>query len=409
MKVSPFLLGISLFYYFGDASPPSQNYGHAPTIVSFPLFYLCSFAYAAASALAAWEAGTITKTGVWDWSPTRSKYRVAAEALLPTVCVAWAMLVVPVTLGLVTTATFPTLVSLGPLFMAMALCVAHTVIGFAIGLRLPRPVAAPVLAVVTWIVVAFTISLDPPWLRQLSGLCFEYLMFGEALTFSALWPPVLLLGGLAAALASLWSGKRVVTVPVALALVVVGTLVSFDEVKDRGYFPPIATGVTEMTCARKPGEPEICMPRVTSSALPGIQQAAASVLAGFREAGVERNPRLITDTLPYGRFVPPSTQQVWRVPLTRSAASGNERMQLVVHAVGFTCAAPEPVLRRAVLEWAAHATDTTQAWQKLKARYDRSGSEAGDAATAMVRAVQEKPKREQAAWFERSVRTACRG
>ncbi|AZQ36821.1 hypothetical protein EJ357_28020 [Streptomyces cyaneochromogenes] len=408
VKSSPFLLGLVLFYYLGDAGPPPQNYGHAPTVVSFPLFYLCAFAYAAASALAAWESGSIRKFGVWHWAPQRSRYRIAAESLMPVVLVSWSMLVLPVSLALVETSTLPTLASLGPLFEAMVLCVAHAVIGFAVGLYLPRSVSAPVLAVTTWIVIAFTISLDPPWLRQISGLCFEYLMFGEALTFSALWPPILLAGGVALAVAVLWMKNRFVAIPVALAILLTGVVVSYNEVKDRGYFPPMATGVTELSCAQSPGGTEVCMPKVTASALPRVARTSQSVLADLRSAGVERSPRLITDSLADGRYLRPSTDRVWRIPLTRAAAQNGERFQIVIAAVGFTCARPDPVLRRAVLEWVAGVTHTEREWQQAKARVEQERSSADAAATSMVQGVHRKTKAQQAKWFEESVHASCR-
>jgi hypothetical protein len=407
VKSVPFLLGLALFYYLGDAGPPSENYGHAPTIVSFPLLYLCPFAYAAASALGAWESGSIRKFGVWSWAPQRSRYRIAAESLMPVVLVSWSMLLLPVSLALVEASTFPTLASLGPLFEAMILCIAHGVIGFAVGLHLPRTVSAPVLAVTTWIVIAFTVSLDPPWLRQISGLCFEFLMFGEALTFSALWPPVLLAGGVALAVAMLWMKKRFVGIPLALAILLTGVYVSYNEVKDRGYFPPMATGVAEVACAQNSDGSEVCMPKVTASALPRVERASQAVLADLRSAGVERNPRLITDSMMDGRYRRPSTASVWRLPLTKAAARNSERLQIVVAAVGFTCAAPDPVLRRAVLEWAAGVTHTEREWMQLKQQMDRGPGGAGIAATSLVKRVYQKPKAQQAKWFEESVHAAC--
>ncbi|MGP3952178.1 DUF7224 domain-containing protein [Streptomyces sp. 7N604] len=404
LRAAPFALALPLFYYFnGSGQPPFDPYGHAPTITSYALAFATSFAYAVASALGAWEAGALKHGGIWQLAPFRSRYRIAAESLAPVIGLAWLMVLVPATLALARAQVWPTVASLGPLGVGLIVSVAHAVIGFAIGLKVPRTIASPVLAVMVWILVAFSRAMDSPWPRHLSGQHAEQLMFGEAATLAGLWPHVAFTGSLALAACLLWLRSRLVAVVTALVVAAVGTTGAWAAVKDWDYNPKLAIGQTSIRCL--PSEPgsglRVCMPAATSSALPDVRREALSVLEDFRSAGVRRSPSLITDNLVYGRFAVPSTERTWRIPLTKAAKSKQLRFQIVLKTVGFTCSRPDPALRRSAIAWAAHITGTGGDWEKM-----RQAIGGGPSEEEMKRIV-ELPHHEQAVWFTRTVRDAC--
>lgn len=177
---APVALALPLMYYLGPGHPPADNLGYAPEITSYPLRFAYPFAYAVTSALAAWVSATLRQAGVWDMNNARSRFRIATQALLPVVALAWTMLALPVLVALTTEGAWPTWDSLSPLVVGMIVCVEHAVIGFAVGRWVPKVIAAPILAVATWVAVAFAVTVDAPWVRHVSGAFPEQLMFGEA-------------------------------------------------------------------------------------------------------------------------------------------------------------------------------------------------------------------------------------
>ncbi|MER5359189.1 hypothetical protein [Streptomyces sp. NPDC002785] len=404
---APFALALPLLYYLGGPGhPPADGLGHAPEIASYPLRFAYPFAYAVTSALAAWVSGTLREAGVWDMNHARSRYRIAAQALIPVVVLAWTMLVLPPVIALAGEGVWPTWDSVSPLVVGMIVCVEHAVIGFTVGRRVPKVIAAPVLAVVTWVAVAFTVAMDPPWVRHVSGAFPEQLMFGEAPAWGALWPHTAFTGSIAVALIVGWSPvkHRAVAWAAALAVAVAGITSTYEAVKDYGYNPPLKTYALTMKCAHA-GRTDICMPKQTAGALPHAVDATRKVLADLEQAGVPRHPKTIIDTLPEGRFHTPSTASTWRIPLTAATDRHDTAFAVTLAATGMNCPRPDPLLRRVVIAWAANVTGTTQSWERLRRTIDGQGSP-GDV-DGMLRTVLNRPAKEQAAWFTNASRKAC--
>lgn len=407
---APVAIGLPLQYYIGGpGQPPKVTYGYAPIITSYPLMYTYPFAYAVASALGVWVSGALREAGVWDTNHTRSRYRIAAHSLAPVVGLAWLALIVPPALALVRAGVWPTWDSISPLVVGMIVSVAHTVIGFAVGLRVPRVVAAPVMAVATWVAVAFTVTVDAPWVRHVSGQHYEPLMFGEAPVFAGLWPHVAFTGSIALAVVLLWlpARRRTAVYLTAAAVAVAGTAGTYEAVKGYGYNPPLKNYAAPMSCAEADANVRVCMPSATSRNLRQATADVDSVLEDFRRAGLPRAPREVVDSLPEGRSTVPSTARTWRVPLTRAAEQHDLRFAVALSATGMNCARPDPFLRRLVMAWTAHLTGTDVSWQKVRMRINRQG-EPGDV-DGELKKVLAKDSKAQAVWFTKAVKDACSG
>lgn len=405
---APVSIGLPLLYYLvGPGQPPADNYGYAPTITSYPLMYTYPFAYAVASALGVWVSGTLRQARVWEMNHTRSRYRIAAHSLAPVVGLAWLTLIIPPTLALARAGVWPTWDSVSPLVVGMIVSMEHTVVGFAVGLRVPRIVAAPLMAVGTWVAVAFTITVDAPWVRHVSGQHYEPLEFGEAPVLAGLWPHVAFTGSVALAIALLWVPTRHVAITYLTAAVVAlgGTVGTYEAVKNNSYNPPLRNYAAAMTCSKADGKVNVCMPSVTSRDLTVATQAVDDVLTDFRRAGLSRTPKEVIDTLPEGRVSTPSTASTWRVPLTLAAEHNDLRFAVALAATGMTCSQPDPFLRRVVMAWTAHLTGTNASWQKLRVSIDRRG-EPGDVDGELQKVLAKKPAA-QAAWFTQAVESAC--
>ncbi|WP_399088940.1 hypothetical protein ACGH2B_15105 [Streptomyces sp. BBFR2] len=406
-----FAIPLTSFYFFVTVLPVVDDGLHyAPRAVSLSLTPMYAFAYAMASCLGAWESGRLKEYGVWDLAPARSRYRVAAEVLLPVVCAASLTLVLPAALALVAAGAAPTAGSLGPLLMAVVLCGAHAVIGFGAGQRVPRFIAAPLLAVAVWILVAFSHTATAYWPRHVAGQFPGDLMFGEEATWLSLAPPLLFTGGIGLAVATLWLPVRrgLLRLVPAAALAVVPAAGALHLVGDWDHNPPLATGRGAMRCAGT--APEVCMPRERSEHLEAVRRAAVSVLADFAAAGVHRSPQRITDSINHGRFAGHSRPGEWQLPLSAAAATGQARALLTDAAVGLGCPRPSPVLATALSSWAARTTGEESALRHRQAE-ERDPDARGrrKAAEALLRRVYREPAAEQARWFEESRRQACHG
>ncbi|GGT70970.1 hypothetical protein GCM10010207_81500 [Streptomyces atratus] len=370
---APVALALPLLYYLGPGHPPADNLGYAPEITSYPLRFAYPFAYAVASALAAWVSRGLRQAGMWEMNHARSRYRIAAQALLPVVALAWMMLTLPLVAALSAEGVWPTWDSVSPLVVGMIVCVEHAIIGFTVGRWVPKAIATPLLAVVTWAAVAFTVTVDAPWVRHVSGAFPEQLMFGEAPAWEALWPHVAFTGSIAAALMVGWLPirRRAVAAATVLALAAAGVTSTYEAVKGYNYTPPLKTYAVTMECGHT-GRTAVCMPEQTAGALPQAVEATQGVLADFVAVGVSLRPKTVIDTLPEGRFATPSTASTWRVPLTASTGRDDATFAVAVAATGMNCPSPDPLLRRVVIAWAAHVTGTTRSWERLRATIARA-------------------------------------
>lgn len=244
---APFLLLLALFYYFeGETAPLESFHDYAPTLIAEPLTLLYALAYATAAALATWESGRLRKSGVWALAPARSRFRVAANALLPALVLSWLVLLLPAALSLARTATFPTADSLRLPVMALILCVSYAVIGFAVGLRVPHVVAAPLIAVIVWVAVAFTRAVQPYWIRHVSGQ-YGGVGFGEVPSVISVVAPILPAGGIAVAIAVMWLPlrSRILRIVLAGLIAIAGPAGAYRITHDWPHSPPLLTGRAE--------------------------------------------------------------------------------------------------------------------------------------------------------------------
>ncbi|WP_189545541.1 DUF7224 domain-containing protein [Streptomyces gelaticus] len=315
------------------------------------------------------------------------------------------MLVLPVSLALGSAAALPTPASLGPLLMAMGLCVAHAVIGFAIGLFVPRAVAAPIMAALVWVLVAFSWSTDAFWVRHVSGQYPTSLMFGELASYGSFAPHLLFTGGIAAGVAALWLPLRPKAIRAALAAAtaVLCPVLAVQSVQDWGPNPPLLAGQAAMSCAGK--APRVCIPQASSADPAAVAKEAASVLSNLHAAGFTENPQLVVDRMADGRYPLPSTETTWRVGLTNSIRQGDLRYQLTRAAVRFPCARVDPAQGNAAMLWAATVTGEQGTYNQHMT--DRGAFPQEKAVRSKVRKVLASSPAEQGKWLSRTLAAGC--
>lgn len=292
--------------------------------------------------------------------------------------------------------------------MAMFLAVAHAVIGFAVGLRVPRLFAAPIIAVVTFVLVAFTRAIHPYWIRHVSGQ-YTDLSFGEVPGLSSLVAPMLFGGGIAAGIVILWAPLRYRWARSLMGcLVAVGCITgAYSMTNDWGHDPPLIAGRAPVSCSGQ--APRVCMPEVTSSALTEVRAESVSALTALQAKGLEVSPTLITDRLSDGRGYHGSTTDTWRLPLTAAAEKGTIRYQIAMAAVRFPCARVNTAPAQAAQLWAASIVGAGKTYVQRMAG-ELPPPDAATANMQVQRAVKQiltKPAAEQRSWFGKAVTAAC--
>ncbi|GGZ25344.1 hypothetical protein GCM10010387_18580 [Streptomyces inusitatus] len=433
---APLWLGIVLLYYIwglhiatGAFSSQRAELHWAPSVVLEATEHFYAFAFALASALGAWEAGRLRRDGVWELAPARSRLRIAAEALLPSSVAASLMLVIPAVGGLIEFRLAPDPRALLPVAVGVGVVLAFSAVGFAVGLRVPRTIAAPALAAGCWYMVAFTVTYtEPAWPGNVLARRWS-VEFGSYLTYEAVLMPLVFCGAVAAAVAVWWvrprtAGRRVVlrTGVTALAAVLVSTAAG---AADRWSLePPSTAGHATEVCLGK--TPSVCMAEFGGSAqhLPSVREEIVKTLRDIERSGVKVSvPARIRDT--EGRPGSRSTAQEWQLPLTRQISRDKGGAQYVRHSVAmavarFPCRLPvsfgsakEPayiVHADAAKLWMARTANVEKpfmAWRKSQYVELENPREILDAVVARADKAERLSARDQVSWYERELSQAC--
>ncbi|MFI1126205.1 hypothetical protein ACH4VS_34460 [Streptomyces hygroscopicus] len=422
--LAPVCLAIVLLYFFNFLHQDSgyRRMLHepkwAPSIVSRVLDTYYWFAYSVAAGLGAWEAGRLKKDGVWRLAPARSRYRVAAEALLPGALVGWLMLLLPVAMALIEMRVWPTPNSLPLLGMGLFLVCAHTVIGFTVGLWVHRVISAPLLAAAVLYLVGWSASDgERLWPQHLSGQYTGGLMFGELIPFTSLWPHLFLAGSLATACALAWVRLRARAARIALrcasaATAVVVMAACVVHVHSWGAVSPLSYRNAPMECAGN--HPRACVPRAAHADLPAIRDEVTRTVTALRSAGLNvPMPDTVNDSLAAGRSAPRSAERVWWLPLSEGTRRGSERLrlQIALRFVRFPCRKSDAVNSRSAALYAATAADADRLylrWQKTEMQSMYTNPD--EVLAVMKRRVARAralPRDKQASWYRHELVKAC--
>ncbi|MEU6814978.1 hypothetical protein [Streptomyces sp. NPDC046860] len=314
-------------------------------------------------------------------------------------------MLVPPAVSLARSATMPTPGSLLLPLAALVLCVAHAVLGFAVGCVLPRLIATPILAVADWIVVAFTRSVLPYWPRHVSGQ-FGSIGYGEVPDLVTAAVPVLLAGGIALGLMTLWLplGWRVLRVAVAAAIAVGSVLGAYRTAVNWSATPPLTGGNVAMVCEGT--APRMCVPEINADRLPQVQRDTAEALRTLRASGATAaDPELITDSYADGRRQRKSTDTEWRMVLMNPVRDGTAVYQIVIRSLHFRCQNVDAVSAHSAWLWAAMKTGQEDVYNKRRELEGRDpvAVKLERQVRQDVGRVRDEPAAEQTRWIKRTL------
>ncbi|MYS88434.1 hypothetical protein GTY47_02025 [Streptomyces sp. SID5464] len=380
--------------------------GYSATVVDAVLRNLLPVAFAVASGLAAWEARKLGASGIWRLGAVRSRYTIAAQHLSPVVALAWSLLILPTLCALVQEQVAPDVPGLTLLAFALVLCVAHGIVGFAVGATVRHIAVVPIIAVTDFLAVGWSTGLETPWPRHLTGLFAGKMMFGELPTAAALAAPLLLAVGSAVAMALLWAPvSRWLRGAVAGALVIACAFGSFSLVSDWSYIGPRSTGHGAIACAGQ--SPRICVPEARAEHISALTEEAEATLESLRRAGLPAEPTTIKDTSLNLRYPEPSTKDDWTVPLGVGEATGTVRYQVAREVVHFECAPPATGPARLVYYWVSSKVGQADTYlRRLSSEPDFTPQERSRIQDGVAKVLRLSEAR-QMDWYETTVAEAC--
>lgn len=408
VRVAPVALLLVFAYYATDLGDDLRfdPLGYSATLVDAVLRNLLPVAFAVASGLSAWEARKLGASEVWRMGALRSRYTIAAQQLSPVVALAWLLLILPTLCALAQKQVVPDLPGLTLLAFGLVLCVAHSIVGFAVGAAVRHIATVPIIAVTDFLAVGWSTGLSVPWPRHLTGLFAGKMMFGELPTPAALAAPLLLAVGSACAAALLWAPvSRWLRGTVAGALVLACAFGSFSLVGNWSYIGPRSTGHGNLACAGQ--SPRICLPESRAEHISALAEEADATLESLRRAGLPAAPASLTDTSLHLRYPEPSTEDHWNVPLGIGEATGTVRYQIAREAVRFECAPPATGPARLVYYWVSSKVGQPDTYLKrLSSEPDFTAQERSRIQDGVAEVLR-LSRAQQMDWFEKTVAEAC--
>ncbi|MFC0865395.1 hypothetical protein ACFHYQ_24175 [Sphaerimonospora cavernae] len=254
------------------------------------------------AAVAAWEAGRLKRGRVENWTSTRPWYIVALDAVtLPLLFAACALMSALLSL-LPEMASVPGAPDWRFIGVAALVCIGFISLGFGAG-RLLKPVyAVPACLVGTYLWLAYPISMQPLWLRHLTGnydmACCRYDQVPDARALVAgmlVAIAVVVMGiGLSVAQRHL-AVKRVLAGLFSLSLVSCGVLL----VHDMSWEAATARSAQELICTSGTGQAKlrVCVWPEHADDARVIAKAASPAVNRLVGAGLQR-PKTVTEGPP---------------------------------------------------------------------------------------------------------------
>jgi len=166
MPAAWFVVPLTFFAIWYVSLLPSQlGYGTAATAAaSGALPFIASFV----GATSAWEAARLRRSGIWGGPWSRRGLQIAAGLVAgPFIAGLLTLAAAVITAHALAAAPTPNTAIVAVMILNL---VAYSSIGFALGIRLPTPLAVPLAAILPMLWLAFVPAMYPVWLRHLTGM-----------------------------------------------------------------------------------------------------------------------------------------------------------------------------------------------------------------------------------------------
>jgi len=250
--------------------------------------------------LAAWEGWRLRSAKVEMLAPARSEAAMAVRALAP--------------IGVLALAAFAgalvLMLSSGPsvqvsdskvLLVPAAVVLGHVALAYAAGRALPAVFAVPLAVVGSWLWLVYPISLEPVWLRHLTGYLSTCCDTSTVLAQGAFLAPIgIALACCAAAPILLSRLPRAARIGCASGIVAVAIAGGVALVDHLGSEPTAARPPADLVC--RGSDPRVCVWPEHDAVAPLLAQRAHRIRARLRAAGIA-TPDVVKEASPAGWHV----------------------------------------------------------------------------------------------------------
>ncbi len=389
--VAPILIPIVLYY---ASSYPPATFEPYTLALSAAGEFTVAIAVPVCAACAAWEAGRLRRAGWYPLPHVRSPLAIALSALAPVVALGWLSITIAVLYRLLG-AGLVAVPDLRILAVAFVLFVAHSLLGFAIGVRLPPVVSVPSVLVVIWCWMALPPALEPLWIRHLTGDLSACCDLSSDLAPRAVAGSVIVAAGLGVS-AVLLVRQRLDLLRFALA--VASVLVAFGlgtrVVYGMGPYPAVPRSPSALVCSS--GVPRVCIWPEHRERLKQAERIIGEVIQRWRVHGI-RAPREFSEQSP--DQLPSGTGSFM---ITSESRPGD-----IVDTLAYGMLPPYPACALADTSYytGQAARDNAYAWLAYTAGVsrDRIASEISPGALHTIEMVRAMPRDSQLAWLHRNL------
>ncbi|MEV6593486.1 DUF7224 domain-containing protein [Streptomyces acidicola] len=387
----PVLVYVSL--YIGDAAPPiASRYGvEAGELAAYAVAVIVP----ATAGAAAWESGRHRMLGGLRATAHRSAVRQLLRATTPVLIFLLVLVIGATAMAYDAAETLPQ----GAGWLAVAhlivLSCGWLVIGWCLGLVMPKSIAAPAVAIGCWAWLSWPHATANPWVRHLGGFIDGLSSVTDVRSPAVYFVP----WGITAALAlAFWALARIPRrawgATIALTAITLTFFTGWVLVSDWGFYRPTNPRTTAMACVGN--APRVCVPPEYTPYAEQMRQDALAPVGELQKAGVPgpRELRVSSPEIP----LKPGVWPLYWSPVNGSTDSAQYAADMAESAVTGTAALNG-------VDDCRQPGSTASAWAALKAGVPQEGIRAALPPTdwAVIEKLRKLPAKEQADWFTKTV------
>ncbi|MEU7083056.1 hypothetical protein ACIG54_00540 [Streptomyces achromogenes] len=388
------VLPAALFLYLYMQSAVSTVPSHYGIESGESTIYALASIAPAVAACAAWDSGRVRSVRHMLTTSSRSRWSLLLFIGIPIAVLEATLLVFAVVLARINTGVFPSGAGWTALAHVIIVSAEWAVIGWYVGGRLPRSIAAPAAAALCWAWLAMPHAMSNAWLRHLGGFIDGTSTITDVHRPEIYFVPWFFTGCL---IAVAWlltrTGSRLVFLPAGAGAAAAALLIGHAAVSGWGYGNPATVRAFDSVCSGT--APQICVPPEYRSYIPQIRHSTRGPLSALVAAGVTQ-PKRMEILSPSVELAPGVWRLHWALPVVHPQAEHHTAADVMaLSAVEGTAAqhgkqscggpaAPE-------LVWA-----TAVAGNKDEVRKETDPQLWG-----LVGPVLDEPVKQQSAWFTR--------
>ncbi|QGZ52559.1 hypothetical protein GPZ77_33410 [Streptomyces sp. QHH-9511] len=389
--VVPVLVYASL--YIGDAAPPiASGYGvEAGELAA----YAVAIIVPAVAGAAAWESGRHRMLGALRATAHRSAIGQLLRATTPVLIFLLVLVVGATAMASDAADTLPQGAGWLAVVHLTVLSCGWLVIGWCIGLLMPRSIAAPAVAIGCWVWLSWPHATANPWVRHLGGFVDGLSSVTDIRSTAVYFVPWGVTAGLALAFWALARiHRRILGVAVALAAITLTFFTGWIVVSDWGFHHPKSPRTTAMTCVGN--APRVCVPPEYTPYAERMRQDVLAPIGELQKAGVPAplELRVSSPAIP----LKPGVWPLYWSPVSSRTDPAQYAADIAESAVTGTAALSG-------VDDCRQPGSTAAAWAALKAGVPQEGVKAALPPTewAAIEKLRNLPAKEQADWFAKTV------